>query len=65
LAVKPGITCRGHVKPGYASDLDTMPERFSYDLLYLENMSLFLDMKIIFYTPGTIIRGKGLKISSR
>jgi lipopolysaccharide/colanic/teichoic acid biosynthesis glycosyltransferase len=37
-----------------------MPERFSYDLLYPENMSLFLDMKIIFYTPGTIIRGKGL-----
>jgi len=60
LAVKPGITCWGQVKLGYASNLDTMLERLSYDLLYLENMSLFLDMKIIFYTLGTIIKGKGL-----
>ncbi len=60
LAVKPGITCWGQVKLGYASDLDTMLERLSYDLLYLENVSLFLDMKIIFYTLGTVIKGKGL-----
>ena len=60
LAVKPGITCWGQVKLGYASDLETMLERLSYDLLYLENVSLFLDMKIIFYTLGTIIKGKGL-----
>jgi exopolysaccharide biosynthesis polyprenyl glycosylphosphotransferase len=60
LAVKPGITCWGQVKLGYASDLDTMLERLSYDLLYLENVSLFLDLKIIFYTLGTIIKGKGL-----
>ncbi|MRR22882.1 sugar transferase [bacterium] len=60
LAVRPGITCWGQVKLGYASDLDTMLDRLSYDLLYLENVSLFLDMKIIFYTLGTIIRGKGL-----
>jgi lipopolysaccharide/colanic/teichoic acid biosynthesis glycosyltransferase len=60
LSVKPGITCWGQVKLGYASDLDTMLERLSYDLLYLENVSLFLDLKIIFYTLGTIIKGKGL-----
>ncbi|MCU0458306.1 MAG: exopolysaccharide biosynthesis polyprenyl glycosylphosphotransferase [Bacteroidales bacterium] len=60
LAVKPGITCWGQVKLGYASDLDTMLERLSYDILYLENVSLFLDLKIIFYTLGTIIKGKGL-----
>ncbi|MHC1733253.1 MAG: sugar transferase [Bacteroidales bacterium] len=60
LAVKPGITCWGQVKLGYASDLDTMLERLDYDLLYLENVSLFLDLKIIFYTLGTIIKGKGL-----
>ncbi len=60
LAVKPGITCWGQVKLGYASDLDSMLERLDYDLLYLENVSLFLDLKIIFYTLGTIIKGKGL-----
>ncbi|MDZ7635506.1 MAG: sugar transferase [Bacteroidales bacterium] len=60
LAVKPGITCWGQVKLGYASDIGKMLERLDYDLLYLENVSLYLDLKIIFYTLGTIIKGKGL-----
>ncbi len=60
LAVKPGITCWGQVKLGYASDIDKMLERLDYDLLYLENVSLYLDLKIIFYTLGTIIKGSGL-----
>lgn len=60
LSVRPGITCWGQVKLGYASDIDKMLERLDYDLLYLENVSLFLDLKIIYYTIGTIIRGKGL-----
>jgi len=59
-AVKPGIKWCGQVKPGYASDIDTMPEILEYDLLYLENVSLLLDLKIIYYILGTIIRGRGL-----
>jgi exopolysaccharide biosynthesis polyprenyl glycosylphosphotransferase len=60
LSVKPGITCWGQVKLGYASDIETMLERLDYDLLYLDNVSLFLDLKIIYYTLGIIIKGNGL-----
>jgi exopolysaccharide biosynthesis polyprenyl glycosylphosphotransferase len=60
LKVKPGITSWGQVKYGYASDVDQMVERLEYDLLYLENMSLLLDMKIIIYTTIIILNGKGI-----
>jgi lipopolysaccharide/colanic/teichoic acid biosynthesis glycosyltransferase len=55
--VKPGITSWGQVKYGYASDVDSMIERLEYDLLYLENMSLLIDLKIIIYTAIIIIKG--------
>jgi lipopolysaccharide/colanic/teichoic acid biosynthesis glycosyltransferase len=60
LKVKPGITSWGQVKYGYASSVDQMIERLEYDLLYLENMSLFIDLKIIIYTGLIIINGKGV-----
>jgi lipopolysaccharide/colanic/teichoic acid biosynthesis glycosyltransferase len=37
---------------------DEMVERLKYDILYLENMSLFVDLKIIIYTILTILKGK-------
>jgi exopolysaccharide biosynthesis polyprenyl glycosylphosphotransferase len=58
--VKPGITSWGQVKYGYASDVDSMIERLEYDLLYLENMSLSIDLKIIIYTIIIIFKGKGV-----
>ncbi|HOP03882.1 MAG TPA: sugar transferase [Tenuifilaceae bacterium] len=58
--VKPGITSWGQVKFGYAENVDQMVERLKYDLLYLENMSLFVDLKIIIYTLITVFRGKGV-----
>jgi lipopolysaccharide/colanic/teichoic acid biosynthesis glycosyltransferase len=58
--VKPGITSWGQVKYGYAENVEEMIKRLRFDLLYIENMSLFVDAKILFYTVITIIRGRGV-----
>ncbi|HDR88978.1 MAG TPA: sugar transferase [Bacteroidetes bacterium] len=58
--VKPGITSLGQVKYGYAGNLDEMIRRMKYDLIYVENMSLLLDIRILAYTFLTIIRGRGI-----
>ena len=57
--VKPGITSWGQVKYGYASSVDEMVERLRYDLLYLDNMSLTTDLKIMVYTAKIILQGRG------
>ncbi len=58
--VRPGITSWGMVKYGYASTLPQMVARTRYDLLYLQNMSLSMDMKIIIHTINTVFSGKGV-----
>ncbi len=57
--VKPGITSWGQVKFGYAENVDEMVERLKYDLLYIENMSLATDLKILLYTMIIILQGRG------
>ncbi len=59
LKIKPGITSWGQVKYGYASTIDEMVDRLKYDLLYLENMSLSMDFKIMIYTVLIVIQGRG------
>ena len=57
--VRPGITSWGQVKYGYAENVDQMVERVKYDVIYIENMSLAVDFKILFFTVATVIQGRG------
>lgn len=58
--VRPGITSLGVVKFGYATDVDQMIKRLHFDLLYVENISFSLDLRVMFHTVNTIITGKGI-----
>ncbi|MGY3211539.1 sugar transferase [Mucilaginibacter sp. HD30] len=59
LAIKPGITSIGQVHYGYAENIDQMCERMHYDLLYLQDISLNSDVKLILRTVKVMVQGKG------
>ena len=59
LGIKPGITSWGQVRFGYAENVDEMIERLRWDLLYIENMSILMDIKILIYTVLIVLGKEG------
>ncbi len=59
LRVKPGITGWAQVKWKYDSNIEDVREKTKYDLFYVENMSLRMDLKILINTLITILTGRG------
>ena len=57
--VRPGITSWGQVKYGYAENVEQMLQRMKFDLIYLKNRSIALDIKIMFYTFIIVLKAKG------
>lgn len=58
--VRPGLTSWGMVKFGYASTVDDMLKRLRYELIYLDNISTVLDLRIILLTIKIVITGRGV-----
>ena len=57
--VRPGLTSLGQVKYGYAETVEQMVERLKFDILYIENMSLAMDFRVMLYTIKIIVEGRG------
>ena len=57
--VRPGLTSLGQVKYGYAETVAQMVERLKFDILYIENMSLAMDFRVLLYTLKIIMEGRG------
>jgi exopolysaccharide biosynthesis polyprenyl glycosylphosphotransferase len=57
--IRPGLLSWGPIKIGYSDTVDKMVSRLNYDIVYMDNMSLLTDLKIIFYSIDVIVRGRG------
>lgn len=59
IKLKPGISSLGQIRFGYADSLEEMLNRARYDLKYLNNISIWTDLKVVISTIGVVLKGKG------
>jgi len=60
-SVKPGVTGWAQVRYQYGSTVEDSQEKLQYDLYYVKNHSLFLDLVVLFETIGVVLTGKGAR----
>jgi sugar transferase (PEP-CTERM system associated) len=60
-SIKPGVTGWAQVKYQYGSTVEDSAEKLQYDLYYVKNHSLFLDIVVLFETVGVVLTGKGAR----
>jgi sugar transferase (PEP-CTERM system associated) len=58
-SVKPGVTGWAQVRYHYGASVEDSAEKLQYDLYYVKNHSLFLDLVVLFETVGVVVMGKG------
>ena len=58
-SVKPGVTGWAQVRYHYGATVEDAAEKLQYDLYYVKNHSLFLDLVVLFETIGVVLMGKG------
>jgi lipopolysaccharide/colanic/teichoic acid biosynthesis glycosyltransferase len=58
-SVKPGVTGWAQVRYHYGATVEDSAEKLQYDLYYVKNHSLFLDIVVLFETVGVVLTGKG------
>ena len=58
-SVKPGVTGWAQVSYHYGASVDDSIQKLQYDLYYVKNHTLFLDIVILFETIGVVLTGKG------
>jgi sugar transferase (PEP-CTERM system associated) len=59
--VKPGLTGWAQLKYGYGSTMEQQAKKLEYDLYYVKNTSLFLDLVCLFHTAKIVLTGRGAK----
>ena len=61
FSVKPGITGWAQVRYGYGASVEDAIEKLNYDLFYIKNMSIFMDLIIVLRTVKIVLFGKGAR----